>query len=58
MFARKDGSSSPPDSLLNEQLKGQLTTEILGQRQRALFDGYVQKLRSKSEIADLRSGGM
>ncbi len=57
LFARKDLVSSPPDSLLNDQLKGQLTTEILSQRQRKFFDGYIDKLRSKSEIADLRSSG-
>ena len=57
MFARKDGVFSPPDSLLNDQLKGQLTTEILSQRQRRFFDGYVDKLRAKSDIADLRSAG-
>jgi peptidyl-prolyl cis-trans isomerase D len=60
MFARKDAVFSPADSLLNDQLKGQLTTEILSQRQRRFFDGYVEKLRSKAQITDLRnaSGGM
>jgi len=59
LFARKDAVFAPADSLLNDQLKGQLTNEILSQRQRKFFDGYINQLRSKSEIADLRgTGGM
>jgi hypothetical protein len=57
LFARKDAVFAPADSLLNDQLKGQLTNEILSQRQRRFFDGYIDKLRSKSEITDLRSAG-
>jgi len=57
LFVRKDAVFAPADSLLNDQLKGQLTNEILSQRQRRFFDGYIDKLRSKSEIADLRGAG-
>ena len=59
-FARKDGMFASPDSLLNDQLKGQLTSEILSARQRRFFDGYIQGLRSRSDITDARSpvGGM
>jgi len=56
LFARKDGEVAPADSLLNDTLRGQLTTEILGNRQRRFFDGYLTKLRSRSSIEDARSG--
>ena len=58
LFARKDGAYTSPDSLLNAQLKGQLTNEVLGSRQRRFFDSYIERLRSQSEITDARSGGM
>ncbi len=54
LFARLDGIAAASDSLLNDQVRGQLTTEILQARQRKFFDNYVEKLRSKAEIADLR----
>ncbi len=56
LFGRLDGIVVAADSLLNDQLRGQLTTEILQARQRRFFDGYVEKLRSKSQISDLRGG--
>ena len=57
LFARVDTVTAAPDTLLNDQLKGQLTNEILSQRQRAFFDGFVARLRSNAHINDLRSGG-
>jgi peptidyl-prolyl cis-trans isomerase D len=59
-FARKDGVFTSPDSLLNDQLRGQLTTEILSARQRRFFDGYIQRMRDRAQITDARSplGGM
>jgi peptidyl-prolyl cis-trans isomerase D len=54
-FARKNGVTASPDSLLNDQVKGQLTTEILSARQRRFFDGYIQSLRGRSQITDARS---
>lgn len=57
LFARVDGVVAASDSLLNDQLRGQITTEILQARQRRFFDGYVEKLRAKSEVSDLRAGG-
>ena len=56
LFARVDGLAAAPDTMLTDQLRGQLTTEILQRRQRAFFDGYVQKLRAGSQISDLRGG--
>jgi hypothetical protein len=57
LFARLDGVSVASDSLLTDQMRGQLTTEILQARQRRFFDNYVDKLRAKSEVADLRGTG-
>jgi len=57
LFARLDGIVAASDSLMNEQLRGQITTEILQARQRKFFDGYVEKLRAKSNVSDLRTTG-
>ena len=54
-FGRLDAISAPSDSLWNDQVKGQITTEILSKRQRAFFDGYIAMLRQKAKIQDLRS---
>lgn len=56
LYARVDALSVAPDTLLNDQMRGQLTNEILQRRQRSFFDGYVEKLRSRSQIEDLRGG--
>jgi peptidyl-prolyl cis-trans isomerase D len=55
LYARKDGVVAAADTLLNDQLKGQITTEILGARQRRFFDGFIEQLRGQSKIADARS---
>ncbi len=57
LFARLDAVAAAPDSLLNDQLRGQLTNEILQARQRKFFEGYVEKLRSRSQVSDLRGSG-
>ncbi len=54
LFARLDGVAAASDSLLGDQLRGQLTTEILQARQRKFFEGYVEKLRTASKVSDLR----
>ena len=54
-FARLDGITAAPDTLFNDQTKGQITNEILQARQRAFFESYVEKLRGNSQIADLRT---
>jgi len=54
-FARVDGRTALPDTALNDQLRGQITNEVLQSRQRAFFDSYVQNLRARSKVSDLRS---
>ena len=56
-FARLDGIAAAPDTLLNDQTRGQLTTDILSARQRQFFDSYISKLRESSQVADLRGSG-
>jgi peptidyl-prolyl cis-trans isomerase D len=56
-FARLDGVMAAPDTLLNDQSRGQLTNEILSTRQRAFFESYITKLRRGSQVSDLRGGG-
>ncbi len=56
LFARVDGTTSAPDTLFNDQMRGQLTNEILQKRQRSFFDGFVEKLRASAQVTDLRSG--
>jgi len=53
-FARKDGVIASPDSLLDDQLRGQITTEVLSARQRRFFDAYIQRMRDQATIADAR----
>ncbi len=53
-FGRVDARQSAPDSLFNDAVKGQLTTEILTARQRTFFDGYLMRLRASADIADVR----
>jgi peptidyl-prolyl cis-trans isomerase D len=57
LFARAEGVMAAPDTMLNDQLKGQLTNEVLSKRQRTFFDGYLEKLRSTAQVSDLRSTG-
>jgi parvulin-like peptidyl-prolyl isomerase len=56
LFARVDGMTAAPDTMFNDQLRGQLTNEIMSSRQRAFFDGLVEKLRANAQVADLRGG--
>jgi hypothetical protein len=56
MFARVDGVTAAPDSLFNDQVKGQITNDVLNRRQRGFFDGFIEKLRGASQVADLRGG--
>jgi hypothetical protein len=42
--------------MFNDQLRGQLTNEIMSSRQRSFFDGLVEKLRANAQVADLRGG--
>ncbi|HXJ68783.1 MAG TPA: hypothetical protein VNM39_07735, partial [Verrucomicrobiae bacterium] len=54
-FARLDGVTAAPDTLFNDQTKGQITNEILQTRQRAFFESYVEKLRTNAQVVDLRA---
>jgi peptidyl-prolyl cis-trans isomerase D len=56
LFARVDGMTAAPDTMLNDQLRGQLTTDIMSRRQRTFFDGLVEKLRTDAQVTDLRGG--
>jgi peptidyl-prolyl cis-trans isomerase D len=53
-FTRLD-RLTPPDPTLLEQVKTQLTGELLQQRQQALIMGYASELRAKAKVKDLRS---
>ncbi|MBI5710096.1 MAG: SurA N-terminal domain-containing protein [Candidatus Eisenbacteria bacterium] len=53
-FVRVDQRVAPPDTLLNQQLRGQISTEILTRRQQAFFAGWVGALRMKAKVQDLR----
>lgn len=57
LFARAEGVTAAPDTMMNDQLKGQLTNEVLSKRQRTFFDGFIEKLRAASQIDDARQGG-
>ena len=56
-FGRVETVAAAPDTMFNDQLKGQLTTDILTRRQRTFFDGYLTKLRSDAKIVDARASG-
>jgi len=53
-FGRVESVTPAADSLYNDQVKGQLTTEVLTRRQRAFFEGYLTVLREKAKIVDNR----
>lgn len=53
-FGRLENITTAPDSTFNDQIKGQLTTEILQRRQRTFFDGYLTMLRERAKIEDNR----
>jgi parvulin-like peptidyl-prolyl isomerase len=53
-FGRVENVVAAPDTMFNDQVKGQLTTEILTRRQRAFFEGYLTMLRGRSKIVDTR----
>ena len=57
LFARAEGVTAAPDTMLNDILKGQLTNEVLSKRQRTFFDGYLERLRSSAQVSDQRSTG-
>jgi parvulin-like peptidyl-prolyl isomerase len=52
-FARADGNL-PADPALFQQIKGQLTNELLQQRQRAFLNNYLNQIRAQAKVRDLR----
>jgi len=54
-FARLDAVTAAPDTMFNDQAKGQITNEILQGRQRAFFESFVNKLMENAQVADLRA---
>jgi parvulin-like peptidyl-prolyl isomerase len=53
-FVRID-QRTPADMTLFEQLKGQISNELLRSRQEAFMNGYLGRLRTQAKIEDLRS---
>lgn len=49
-------SRTPADTAMFAQVKGQLTQEILSRRQQTFFNDYMNSLRAKASIHDLRVG--
>jgi peptidyl-prolyl cis-trans isomerase D len=47
-------SRSLPDSAAFDTLRSQLSSQILGQRQRNFMNGYMAELRAKAKVEDLR----
>ena len=43
--------------MFNDQIKGQITTDILTRRQRTFFDGFLTKLRNDAKVVDARNAG-
>lgn len=56
-FARVNSVTPADTAMFNPQTKGQLTQQILSQRQRSFFDGMVHKLRAGSKVQDFRAEG-
>jgi parvulin-like peptidyl-prolyl isomerase len=55
-FGRKIGVLAVPDSLwANESLKDQLRTQMVSQRQRNFFSGYLYSLRRNAKVVDARN---
>jgi peptidyl-prolyl cis-trans isomerase D len=54
-FFRVDRRDAP-DSLSYEQLKGQITTDILNRKQREFFTSWLSERRMEAEVEDLRAG--
>jgi peptidyl-prolyl cis-trans isomerase D len=52
-FARVD-QHTPADMAVFDQIKSQISTEMLQRRQEAFMNGYLAELRSKAKIEDLR----
>jgi hypothetical protein len=52
-FARVE-QHAPADTAMYEQVKGQLSQQMLESRQRAFFDQYLSQARTEAKVKDLR----
>ena len=52
-FVRVD-KRAPADPAAFEQLKGQITRDIMTKRQQSFFAGWLSELRSKAKVEDFR----
>ena len=52
-FARLD-QSTPADSAMFEQVRGQISSDLLQRRQQSVFNNYLNQLRAKAKIKYLR----
>jgi parvulin-like peptidyl-prolyl isomerase len=53
-FVRTDARAVADTSMLTQELKGQLTTELLQRRQQEFFTNWLSETRAKAKIEDLR----
>ena len=56
-FARLDQKVTAPEDSTYGKMRGQLTGDILGTRQRTFFNEWIGGLRAKAKVQDLRFGG-
>jgi parvulin-like peptidyl-prolyl isomerase len=52
-FVRVD-QHAPADTAAFEQLKAQITQDIIGRRQQSFFTGWLSEMRSKAKVQDFR----
>jgi peptidyl-prolyl cis-trans isomerase D len=53
-FVRRDGLTPPDTSKFDLQKRGQMSQQILGQRQQDFFTAWLASMRSAAKIEDLR----
>ena len=53
-FVRVD-KRVPADPAAYDQLKAQVTQDVISRRQQAFFAGWIAELRSKAKVQDFRS---
>lgn len=56
VMGRVDGLAPADTAMFTPEMKGQLTQQILTQRQRTFFEGMLQKLRADAKVKDYRAG--
>lgn len=53
-FVRADARVAADTSALNPQVRGQITQQILTQRQQDFYNAWVSEMRGKADVKDLR----